>query len=155
MIVLFVIIICIGCSCISSVIMGSYGYTRSQWKCIPVDAKKSLFIVGRMHNFDAECMSDPKSNGCWIIEKDKDRGDDDLKETCQGFINDYPSVDTHTSSGVVEMIPYTCGPNSTHMKIWGNTGYNSPMDMCYKIAANKSFPNEMLRTIKNDKSVVL
>lgn len=143
--------------CLSLLVGGvgiGYSSLANKWKCIPFNTEKTMYMVGRINpknNFNAECMYDPTSNGCYIIQAkldaDKEIDKEALEETCTGFVKEYPNVETE--KGVVEMSEYTCGKNSTNMKMWNTTGYDNSEDMCYKISENRNFQNEFKRIFKD------
>ena len=144
-------LICILCiSCISSnlaALTGAYYYfteiNTTKWGCISSGTDDSpMYIVGRVSKGDAECMYSPKDPGCFIIPADSSKPSDVKKaiDECKNFISAYPKVNT-SSGKILDLEAYRCGATGQNFKEWGNTGYESPNDLCYKIKnQTKIFP---------------
>lgn len=117
------------------------GYKESQakyWRCVKFSDDSPQYVIGRFNKGEAECMYNPNAVGCYVVTPQLDSDDvvdqSDLADQCANAISTYPN--TKTPSGVVNMEAYRCGRGGDNEKLWGNTGYTTKNDMCYKILDN-------------------
>ena len=63
------------------------------------------------------------------LNNDNSVNQTNLKLQCDNFITNFPIVIDKTKNKI-NLDIYTCGPNSIHQTLWGNTGYDIPKDDC-------------------------
>jgi len=70
--------------------------------------------------------------GCILVHQYKNTDKNQEKkatEICDNYIKSYPRVKLEEGN-IIDLDIYTCGKNSTNMKLWNVSGYDSPKDTC-------------------------
>lgn len=138
-IILIVIVSCSFCILISTTLSAQYSYkyynTASPWKCIDISNNKNNIknIISRINKGESECMYNKGGLGCMIIHQynsDDEEKEKEKEKICSNYIDNYPTVKLEDSGDIINLDIYTCGKNSTHMKKWNVSGYDSPRDHC-------------------------
>jgi len=130
----------------------SYGEQESpKWKCTRVSPDKDDYVVSRIRNNDAECIYPSKGAGCYYIKQkymDKEKTEvdyTDLKKQCSNFTQNFPEV--KVAGKTLDLDVFTCGESkdSTHFKLYKNSGYDDPQNDCAIIKRDRSPWMETMR----------
>jgi len=141
--------------CCMSVLVGlsiyagvQYSYGEEElpkWKCTRVSKDKDDYIVSRIRNKDAECISTKDSAGCFVIKQkyvDKEKTEVnyvDLHKQCSNITKNFPKKITINGKDMDFEI-FTCGEaaDSSHFKLFKTSGYDDPENDCAIIMKDRS-----------------